>query len=252
MTAVGAFLSVESLVTGYHQMEIVHGVSMSVQRGEIVVVIGPNGSGKSTLLKAVSGLLRTWSGVVRLGGRSLEGLSPRQRLIAGIGYVPQSANVFATMSVLENLRMGALVASDNYDGHLNRVLSVFPLLNDMRSVMAGRLSGGQQQMVALGRALMAGPSILLLDEPTAGLAPKLVGELFASVRRIAEQGVSALVVEQNAMSALAVADRAYVLANGENRLEGPAQKILDDPAVRQLYLGGSTINYAAAQTRSPP
>jgi branched-chain amino acid transport system ATP-binding protein len=231
------YLSVESLVTGYKQMEIVHGVSIEVYIGEMVVVIGPNGCGKSTLLKAIGGLLRTWTGSIHLKGERLDRLSPRQRLLAGIGYVPQSANVFASMSVLENLRMGALLAPKGFEERLANVLSIFPVLANLRSRPAGKLSGGQQQMVAVGRALMGGPSVLLLDEPTAGLAPKLVGELFAAIREIAKQGVPALIVEQNAMSALEVADRAYVLANGVKALEGPAQRILEDPMVRRLYLG---------------
>ena len=203
------YLSVESLVTGYKQMEIVHGVSIEVYIGEMVVVIGPNGCGKSTLLKAIGGLLRTWAGSIHLKGERLDRLSPRQRLLAGIGYVPQSANVFASMSVLENLRMGALFSPRrDFEERLANVLSIFPVLANLRSRPAGKLSGGQQQMVAVGRALMGGPSVSLLDEPTAGLAPKLVGELFAAIREIAKQGVPALIVEQNAMSALEVADRA--------------------------------------------
>jgi ABC-type branched-subunit amino acid transport system ATPase component len=208
----------------------------------MVVVIGPNGCGKSTMLKAVSGLLRAWSGTIHLGDRNLTHLSPRQRLIAGIGYVPQSRNTFSNMTVMENLRMGALLAPDTYTERLASVWAIFPVLEELRTRVAGKLSGGQQQMVAVGRALMAGPSALLLDEPTAGLAPKVVDELFAMIRRITEQGIAALVVEQNAMKALEVADRAYVLASGENRIEGSARQILEDPAVRTLYLGAPEMS----------
>jgi ABC-type branched-subunit amino acid transport system ATPase component len=231
------FLSVEALVTGYRQMEILHGVSIAARRGEMVVIIGPNGCGKSTMLKAISGLLRCWSGSIRLGGRDLTHLSPRQRLIAGLGYVPQARNTFANMTVLENLRLGAMLAPDAFAERLAGVVAMFPVLHELRSRIVGRLSGGQQQMAAVGRALMAGPSALLLDEPTAGLAPKIVDELFVMIRRITERGILAVVVEQNAMKALAAADRAYVLASGENRMEGPARQILEDPAVRTVYLG---------------
>jgi ABC-type branched-subunit amino acid transport system ATPase component len=232
-------LRIAALTTGYGQMEILHAISLETRPGEIVAVIGPNGSGKSTMLKAASGLLRAWGGSIRLGERDVTALSPRQRLLAGIGYVPQSRNIFSNMTVLENLDMGALLFREGRQERLANVFAIFPALVNLRSRTAGRLSGGQQQMVAVGRALMSGPSVLLLDEPTAGLAPKLVDELFATIRRIAGQGISALIVEQNALKALAAADRAYVLANGENQMEGAAKDIAEDGAVRRLYLGDS-------------
>jgi neutral amino acid transport system ATP-binding protein len=237
MTVVPDMLKVIALTTGYRQMEILHAVSVEVRPGELVAVIGPNGSGKSTLLKAVCGLLRSWQGSVLLGEHEITRSSPRQRLLRGIGYVPQSKNIFSNMTVSENLYMGALLAEADRHERMTSVFDIFPVLKESRGQIAGRLSGGQQQMLALGRALMAGPKVLLLDEPTAGLAPKIVEELFQTIRRIAAQGVSALIVEQNAIKALDAADRAYVLANGENQMEGPAQDIARDPAVRRLYLG---------------
>jgi ABC-type branched-subunit amino acid transport system ATPase component len=234
-------LRLDALTTGYGQMEILHGVSIEVRPGELVAVIGPNGSGKSTMLKAAAGLLRAWSGSIRFGERDITALSPRQRLLAGIGYVPQSRNIFSNMTVLENLDVGALLFPAGRQARLARVFSIFPALADLRSRSAGKLSGGQQQMVAVGRALMSDPAVLLLDEPTAGLSPKVVDELFATIRRIADHGVSALIVEQNALKALAAADRAYVLANGQNRMEGQAQALAGDEAVRRLYLGEPAV-----------
>jgi len=228
---------VEGLTTGYREMEIVHNVAIEVRPREIVAVIGPNGSGKSTVLKAICGLLRTWAGSVLLGPSDITHHSPRQKLIDGVGYVPQSRNTFTNMTVVENLHMGALLSPRRRNERLATVFKIFPALEECRSRPAGKLSGGQQQMVAVGRALMGNPSVLLLDEPTAGLAPKVVDELFATIRRIAREGVATLIVEQNAVKALAAADRAYVLANGENQIDGPASEIARDSAVRRLYLG---------------
>jgi ABC-type branched-subunit amino acid transport system ATPase component len=237
MTSLAQLLRVEALTTGYREMEIVHGVTIEVHPGEMVAIIGPNGSGKSTLLKAIGGLLRAWRGSIFLGELDLTSQSPRQRLANGVGYVPQSRNTFTNMTVMENLHMGALLSPQRRNQRLAKVFEIFPALEECRSRQAGKLSGGQQQMVAVGRALMGDPSILLLDEPTAGLAPKLVDELFATIRRITQRGVSALIVEQNAIKALEAADRAYVLANGETQFHGPASEIARDPAVRRLYLG---------------
>jgi len=230
-------LAVAALTTGYQQMEILHAVSVEVGRGEMVAVIGPNGSGKSTLLKAICGLLPVWHGSVRLGEHEVTHRTPRQRLRLRIGYVPQSKNVFSNMSVTENLYMGSLLAEADRKDQMAAVFEIFPVLKQSRGQIAGRLSGGQQQMLAVGRALMARPKVLLLDEPTAGLAPRIVDELFETIRRIAAEGVSALIVEQNAIKALDASDRAYVLANGENQMHGPARDIVRDPAVRRLYLG---------------
>lgn len=237
VTETAKVLRVETLITGYREMEIVHGVTIEVHPGEMVAVIGPNGSGKSTVLKAICGLLRVWHGSILLGCLDITRQSPRQRLMGGVGYVPQSRNTFTNMTVIENLHMGALLSPQRRNERLANVFKIFPALEECRSRPVGTLSGGQQQMVAVGRALMGDPSVLLLDEPTAGLAPKLVDELFATIRRITEQGVAALFVEQNATKALAAADRAYVLANGENQIHGTAWEIARDPAVRRLYLG---------------
>jgi branched-chain amino acid transport system ATP-binding protein len=237
MTVLVETLAVAALTTGYRQMEILHGVSVEVRPSEIVAVIGPNGSGKSTLLKAIFGLLPVWHGSVRLGEEEITTISPRRRLLLGIGYVPQSKNVFSNMTVTENLYLGALLAEADRKERMAAVFEIFPVLKQSPRQVAGRLSGGQQQMLALGRALMARPKVLLLDEPTAGLAPKIVDELFHTIRRITADGISALIVEQNAIKALDAADRAYVLANGENQMHGPARDIARDPAVRRLYLG---------------
>jgi branched-chain amino acid transport system ATP-binding protein len=240
MTRTAQLLRVEGLTTGYGEMEIVHAVTVEVQPGEMVAMIGPNGSGKSTLLKAISGLVRPWRGSIFLGPLDLTRQSPRQRLKHGVGYVPQSRNTFTNMTVMENFRMGALLSPMHRKERLAKVFEIFPTLEECRSRQAGKLSGGQQQMVAVGRALMGDPSILLLDEPTAGLAPKLVDELFVTIRRITQQGVSVLIVEQNAMKALEAADRAYVLANGETQIHGRASEIARDPAVGRLYLGDAS------------
>jgi neutral amino acid transport system ATP-binding protein len=234
-------LTVALVTTGYQQMEILHAVSVEVHPGELVAIIGPNGSGKSTLLKAICGLLPIWNGAVHLGEHDITHSSPRRRLTLGIGYVPQSKNVFSNMTVIENLYMGSLLAEADRKDRMAAVFDIFPVLQQSRGQIAGRLSGGQQQMLALGRALMARPKVLLLDEPTAGLAPRIVDELFLTIRRIATAGVSALIVEQNAIKALDASDRAYVLANGQNRMSGPAQEIARDPAVRRLYLGEATL-----------
>ncbi|NIR31947.1 MAG: ABC transporter ATP-binding protein [Gammaproteobacteria bacterium] len=230
-------LRIDRVCAGYGQMEVLHGVSLRVESGELVAIIGPNGCGKSTLLKTVCGLLRPREGTISLRRRNITFLSPRARLRAGVGYVPQSRNVFSNMTVSENLRMGALLSRKGSENHMNRVYALFPTLEAQHNRIVGLLSGGQQQMVALGRALMSEPSLLLLDEPTAGLAPKVVNELFECVRQITQAGLSVLIVEQNAIKALSMADRAYVLANGENQLEGRASDILEDPAIRRLYLG---------------
>jgi branched-chain amino acid transport system ATP-binding protein len=192
---------------------------IEVHPGEVVAVIGPNGSGKSTVLKAICGLLRVWHGSILLGCLDITRQSPRHRLMEGVGYVPQSRNTFMNMTVIENLHMGALLSPQRRNERLANVFKIFPALEECRSRPVGKLSGGQQQMVAVGRALMGDPSVL------------------ATIRRITEQGVAALIVEQNVMKALAAADRAYVLANGENQIHGTAGEIARDPAVRRLYLG---------------
>ncbi|TAM86365.1 ABC transporter ATP-binding protein [bacterium] len=229
----------DAVVAGYREMDILHGVSISVAGGEFVTILGPNGSGKSTLLKTLCGLLPAKSGTIRLSGIDVTRARARERLMAGMCYVPQVRGVFATMSVMENLEMGVFAkpASD-VSSALERVFTYFPRLAERRRQIAGRMSGGEQQMVAIGRALLGSPSVLLLDEPSAGLSPAAVDDLFGRIHSIADDGVSIVLVEQNAAKALEISDRAYVLADGVNRLEGPARMVLHDPEVRRLYLGG--------------
>ena len=229
----------DALVAGYREMEILHGASIAVAAGEFVTVLGPNGSGKSTLLKTLCGLLTVKRGAIWLSGNDVTHASARDRLLAGMCYVPQVRGVFASMSVMENLEMGAFAkrASEVSDA-FERVFTYFPRLAERRRQIAGSMSGGEQQMVAIGRALIASPSVLLLDEPSAGLSPAAVDDLFGRISNIADDGVSIVLVEQNTAKALEVSDRAYVLADGINRLEGPALRVLHDPEVRRLYLGG--------------
>jgi ABC-type branched-subunit amino acid transport system ATPase component len=231
-------LVVENAVTGYGDMEILHGVGVKVTSGEVVTIIGPNGCGKSTLLKMIAGLIRPWDGKLQLGGRDITRTNARQRLLAGLSYVPQVRNVFGDMSVVENLRMGLYAFASHYAERRDAVLAMLPPLRDYLDRYAGRLSGGQQQMVALGRALISDPQVLLLDEPSAGLSPAATDEVFATVRRLSqEHGLAVLLVEQNANKALLASDRCYVLAQGENHLEGSAHDILHDPEVARIYLG---------------
>lgn len=232
-------LSCVDVVAGYREMEILHGVAIKVGNCEIVTILGPNGSGKSTLLKVLSGLLPIRSGSVSLYGTDISDASPRERLKMGMCYVPQVKNVFATMSVQENLEMGALLLRGaSLDTMLNRVFEYFPVLAERRHQITGKMSGGEQQMVAIGRALVTSPSLLLLDEPTAGLSPIAVDDLFRRIQSIAKAGVSIVLVEQNAAKALEISDRAYVLAAGINRLEGQASSLLEDKEIRNIYLGG--------------
>ncbi len=242
MTAGGTLIA-EGLVAGYGEMQILHGVGVTVRPGEIVTVIGPNGCGKSTLLKTLVGLLRPSAGTIALGGRDITRSTTRERLRAGVGYVPQVRNVFATMSVEENLRMGLFAVPGSVTERQQEIRRILPALEDYCSVRAGRLSGGQQQVVALGRALMPSPHVLLLDEPSAGLSPKATDEIFRHVRTISsEGGVGVLLVEQNATKALAISDRCYVLAEGRNRLEGEASSIARNADVGRIYLGSSEVD----------
>lgn len=231
-------LVAEGLVAGYGEMQILHGVGIKVAQGEIVTVIGPNGCGKSTLLKTLSGLIRPTAGSIVLAGREIIGTATRQRLRDGLGYVPQVRNVFTTMTTEENLRMGLFAVPGSVRGRQHAIREILPSLGDYWNTTAGRLSGGQQQIVALGRALMASPKVLLLDEPSAGLSPKATDEVFRHIRVISsEGGVGVLLVEQNAHKALAIADRCYVLAEGRNRLDGSAASISSNPDVGRIYLG---------------
>lgn len=231
-------LVADDLVAGYGDMQILHGIGVRVAQSEIVTVIGPNGCGKSTLLKTLVGLLNPTAGRINLAGHDITGNATRERLRAGLGYVPQVRNVFATMTTEENLRMGLFAVADSVRDRQEAVCAILPTLRDYWTATAGRLSGGQQQIVALGRALMASPKVLLLDEPSAGLSPKATDEVFQHIRTIStEGGVGVLLVEQNAHKALAISDRCYVLAEGRNRLDGDAASIAGNPEVGRIYLG---------------
>jgi len=223
---------------GYGDADILHGVSMKVAPGEVVVIVGPNGAGKSTALKAVFGLVTIRGGKIVFDGNDLTGQRPDQIVRAGISFVPQTENVFPTLSVEENLEMGAYLRDDDITPQKAKVFELFPPLLEKRHQAAGTLSGGQRQMVAMGRALMLDPKLLLVDEPTAGLSPLFMDQIFQILRTVNATGVAILMVEQNAKQALAIADRGYVLATGQNRHEGTGQELLDDPEVAEMFLGG--------------
>lgn len=231
-------LDATGIVAGYtSSFDILHGVDLHVDIGETVCIIGPNGAGKSTFIKVVFGLLAPRSGSVRLLGRDVTGTPPDEMVERGMGYVPQLANVFPTLTVEENLEIGAWTQAEAVEDAMREVFELFPVLRERRHQKVGTMSGGQRQMVAMGRALMGRPRLLLLDEPSAGLAPNIVDDVFANVRRIADAGVSILLVEQNARKGLAASDRGYVLDMGRNRLEGSGEELLHDPEVARLYLG---------------
>ena len=231
-------LVVENVSAGYEQMEILHEVSIAVRAGEIVTLIGPNGAGKSTLMKTVFGLLRPRRGTIRFEGADITGLAPSALVRRGISYVPQVDNVFPSLTVEENLEMGAVVREDDVRPRLEEVLALFPTLPAKRRLKAGGLSGGERQMVAMGRALMLDPRLLLLDEPSAGLSPVLVDTVFERIETINRGGVAILLVEQSAREALRRSHRGYLLAGGQVRLEGPGPALLENPDVARLYLGG--------------
>lgn len=233
-----SLLSVEGVTAGYEQMEILHDVSIEVRPGEIVTLIGPNGAGKSTLMKTVFGLLKPRRGSIRLEGQDITGLAPSALVGRGLSYVPQVDNVFPSLTVEENLEMGAVVRRDDFRGRLEDVLGLFPNLVPKRRLKVGGLSGGERQMVAMGRALMLDPCLLLLDEPSAGLAPVLVDTVFEKIEALNRNGLAILLVEQSAREALRRSHRGYVLAGGQVRLEGPGPALLEDAEVARLYLGG--------------
>jgi len=233
-------LRTEAITAGYGKMAILHDVTLEVRTGEMVSVIGPNGAGKSTAFKTIVGFLRPTHGRVRFDGQDITGLRPDQVLHRGLAYVPQGRIVFPQMTVLENLEMGAYIERDagRIRHALDRVYTLFPILAQRRGQKAGTMSGGEQQMVAIARALMTTPKLILLDEPSLGLAPKFVSLIFDKLSDMRRAGFTLMVVEQNAARALAVADRGYVLELGRNRFEGGGQTLLQDPEVKRLYLGG--------------
>ncbi len=233
-----ALLEARDIVAGYGETEILHGVSLVVNDAEIVTVIGPNGCGKSTLMKAVVGLVPVRSGAVTFRGVDVTDHAPERVVRAGLCYVPQSANVFPSLSIRENLEMGAFIRGDDARARIDEMFELFPDLARRPKARAGSLSGGQRQMLALARALMLDPKLLLLDEPSAGLSPAIMGMVFERIRDINATGVALLLVEQQAREALQLSDRGYVLSGGENRLEDHGPALLDNPEVARLYLGG--------------
>jgi len=231
-------LKVDGVVAGYGEMEVLRGVSLSVGKDEIVSIVGPNGAGKSTVMKVVFGLLKPWQGSVEFEGKDISGMPPDKIVRLGLCYVPQVDNVFPNLSVEENLEMGAFILDGPLHERKERVYELFPRLAERRRQRAGKMSGGERQMVAMGRALMLDPKLLMLDEPSAGLAPMLVDMIFEKVAEVSASGVAILMVEQNAKRSLALADRGYVLATGRNQVEGPGSELLQDPEFARLYLGG--------------
>ena len=233
-----ALLEARGVVGGYGEADILHGVDLVADKGEIVVIVGPNGAGKSTLMKAVAGLVRVRAGAIRFAGEPIDNRPAETMILRGLAYVPQERNVFPSLTVEENLAMGAYARPAETEAGMARVLALFPDLAAKRRVAAGRLSGGQRQLVAIGRALMLAPRLIMLDEPSAGLSPKFCALIFERVQAIARAGVAVLMVEQNARPALAIADRGVVLAMGRNRATAPGPALLADPEIGRLFLGG--------------
>ena len=232
-----SLLEFNNVVSGYGEMEILHGVSIHVEDGEIVSIIGPNGAGKSTLVKTVFGLLNTWEGNITFADEDIIDLSPEQIVQKGMCYVPQVDNTFSSLTVQENLEMGAYIRDDDFRPRIEEIYELFPDIEDRRSTRVDKLSGGMRQMVALGRALMLDPDMLLLDEPSAGLAPLVVDLIFDRIKAINREGLTLLIIEQNARKALENSDRGYVLVDGKNRLDGPGPELLADEQIGELFLG---------------
>jgi len=232
------YLAGEMMTGGYGGADILHECSIGVDRGEIAVVVGPNGAGKSTAMKAVFGMLGLRAGRVTLGGEDITSLKPQERVLTGMGFVPQNQNVFTSMTVEENLEMGAFIRRDDISQTMQQVYALFPVLHEKRRQPAGELSGGQRQQVAVGRALMTQPQVLMLDEPTAGVSPIVMDELFDRIIEVAKTGIAVLMVEQNARQALEIADRGFVLVQGRNAYTDSGVALLANPEVRKAFLGG--------------
>ena len=232
------FLIGKEMSAGYGGTDILHSCTIGVEQGEIAVVVGPNGAGKSTAMKAVFGMLPLREGSVLMGDRDITHLKPQERVRNGMGFVPQNNNVFTSLTVQENLEMGAFIRRDDFSDTLTQVFDLFPALKEKRSQAAGELSGGQRQQVAVGRALMTQPQVLMLDEPTAGVSPIVMDELFDRIIEIARSGIAILMVEQNAKQALSIADKGYVLVQGSNRYTDTGNALLANPNVRKAFLGG--------------
>lgn len=233
------FLIGESMTGGYGRgADILHECTIAVNPGEIAVIVGPNGAGKSTAMKAVFGMLNIHKGSVRLDGEDITDLTPQDRVARGMAFVPQTSNIFTSLTVEENLEMGAFLRRDDIRVTMEQIFDLFPILRDKRKQAAGELSGGQRQQVAVGRALMTQPKVLMLDEPTAGVSPIVMDELFDRIIEVARTGISILMVEQNARQALEIADRGYVLVQGTNRFTDTGAALLADPDVRKSFLGG--------------
>ena len=233
-----AFFEGSKMTAGYGSgPDIISSCSINVDRGEIVAILGPNGAGKSTAMKAMLGLLKLKSGSVSMDGKDISKLSPQDRVKQGISFVPQNKNVFPDLTVRENLEVGAFLRDDDVNKVIEEIYDLFPILKEKNSQIVGELSGGQRQQVALGRALMIKPSVLMLDEPTAGVSPIVMDELFQHIIKVKETNVAIIMVEQNAKQALSISDRGYVLVTGENKFEGLGKELLQDPEVRRSFLG---------------
>jgi len=233
-----AFFEGNKMTAGYgNGPDIISSCSINVNRGEIVAILGPNGAGKSTAMKAMLGLLKLKSGSILIDGKDISETSPQDRVKQGISFVPQTKNVFADLTVRENLEIGAFLRNDDVNKVIDEIYELFPVLKEKKSQVVGELSGGQRQQVALGRALMIKPSVLMLDEPTAGVSPIVMDELFQHIIKVKNTNVAIIMVEQNAKQALSISDRGYVLVTGENKFEGSGNELLQDPEVRRSFLG---------------